>query len=119
MTTQNREILEPAVTRANLGWATVGPIEECRAALHKKAFRVSHSIAGNPLFAVDTLIAVAKQAAKRPGDLYFDAGDVSVTDKWGKIPIPELPISEVIRRIETANAWIIMKHVEIDPRYKA
>jgi hypothetical protein len=33
--------------------------------------------------------------------------------------VPELPVAEVIRRIETAGAWIILKHVEADPNYKA
>ena len=61
---------------------------------------------------------MAQDAAKRKRDLYLDAGNVAVTDKWGNIPVPEMPVSEVIKRIETAGAWIIMKHVETDPRYK-
>lgn len=100
-------------------WATCGPLEECRRSLHKNAFRLKHALAGHPLFEVEALIGVAGEAAKRRGDLYLDAGDVALTDKWGQIPVPELPVTEVIRRIETAGAWVIMKHVEADPKYKA
>ena len=99
-------------------WATCEPFEECRASLHKKAFRLTHALAEHPLFAVDALIGVAQDAARRKQDLYLDAGAVSVSDKWGNIPVPEMPVAEVIRKIETAGAWIVMKHVETNLRYK-
>jgi hypothetical protein len=100
-------------------WTTVDPIEACRQALHKKPFRVRHPLAEHPLFAVDALIPVAEAAAKRHGDLYADVGDLTLADKWGSTPEPTMPIPELIERIETAGAWIVMKHVEVDPRYKA
>jgi hypothetical protein len=99
------------------GWHTVAPLDEVRGLLNREAFRVAHSLAGNPLFQLDALIEVAKQASTRPGDLYLDAGDVSVHDKWGNIPIPDRPVDEIIRRIESAGAWIIIKHVEQGPGY--
>jgi hypothetical protein len=98
-------------------WRTVAPLDEIRGCVNREAFRVAHCLAGNPLFQLDALIEVAKQASTRPGDLYLDAGDVSVTDKWGHIPIPDRPVDEIIRRIETAGAWIIIKHVEQGPGY--
>ena len=98
-------------------WKTVEPLEICRQALHRKPFRLTHRLAGHPLFTVSALIDVAKAAAKRPHDLYADAGDVKVTDKWGHIPMPDRPVEEVLHRIENAGAWIIMKHIEIDPAY--
>jgi hypothetical protein len=100
------------------GWRTVPALDEARALLNREAFRVAHSLAGNPLFRLDALIEVAKQASTRPGDLYLDAGDVTVTDKWGHIPIPDRPVEEIIRRIESAGAWIIIKHVEQGPGYE-
>lgn len=100
-------------------WQTVDSAEQSRQALHKQSFRVTHPLAGHPLFSVEALIDVAKAAAKRPGDLYADAGDVKVTDKWGHIAMPDRPVDEVLHRIENAGAWIIMKHVEVDPAYAA
>ena len=100
-------------------WQTAEPVAECRRAMHQRPFRLTHSLAGHPLFSIAALIDVAKAAAKRPGDLYADAGDVKITDKWGHIPMSDRPVEEVLHRIEHAGAWIIMKHVEIDPAYAA
>jgi hypothetical protein len=111
-------LIEPAGPTAR-AWATCDPLEDCRAALHKKAFRLTHPLAGNPLFSVQALVSAAQDAArKRPRDVYMDAGKVSVYDKWGKIPVPELPVDEVIKRLETADAWIVVKNVETDPKYR-
>ena len=100
-------------------WATTLPVHQCRSMLHRKTFALSHKLAGHPLFALEALIDVAKAASKRPNDLYYDAGDVKVTDKWGRIPVPDRPVDQIIDRIENAGAWIIMKHVDIDPAYAA
>ena len=106
--------------RADEKWTTIDPIAECRRALHKEAFAVRHPLAGHPLFSIDALAAVAEKAAKRKGgDLYVDVGDLSLTDKWGSTPSPTMPIGEIIERIDMAGAWIVVKHVEIDPAYKA
>src|ERR1700753_2534429 len=86
---------------APANWHTVSPLDEVRGLLNRAAFRVGHSLAGNPLFRIDALVEVPKEASKRPGDLYLDAGDVNVTDKWGHIPIPDRPVEEIILRIET------------------
>jgi hypothetical protein len=99
------------------GWQAAEPLPQCRAALHHRAFQITHSLDCNPLFTTDALLRVAHDAAARRGDVYFDAGDVSISDKWGRIPAPEWPVEEVIRRIEHAGAWVVIKHVETDPAY--
>lgn len=101
------------------GWVCVEPIEICREALHRRPFMVRHPLAGHPLFQIKRLVELAQNAARRPGDLYLDAGQVRISDKWGDIPVPEMPVADVIARIATADAWIIMKHVESDPAYRA
>ncbi|WP_051953049.1 cupin-like domain-containing protein [Methylocapsa aurea] len=111
--------ITPSPDLASGKWTTVDPIEACRLALHKKPFAARHPLAGHPLFTIDALIPVAEEAAKRRGDLYADVGDLTITDKWGTTPEPTMPIPKIIDRIETAGAWIVMKHVEVDPRYKA
>src|SRR4051812_22313304 len=93
-------------------WRTSDPREEARAKLQREAFRLTHSLAGHPQFALEELMKVSQEASRRQYDLYFDAGDVSISDKWGHIPLPRCPVSEILDRIENAGAWIIIKHVE-------
>jgi mannose-6-phosphate isomerase-like protein (cupin superfamily) len=100
-------------------WSTVDPLAECRRELHKKAFAAHHPLAGHPLFSLGALAGVAEEAAKRKGDLYVDAGDLTLADKWGTTPKPNMTIPEIIDRIETASAWLVLKHVEVNPAYKA
>jgi hypothetical protein len=104
---------------ATVHWATREPVEVCRRALHREPFRATHPLAAHPLFTIDALMRLAREVSKRKGDLYFDAGDVSIDDKWGKIPVPDRPVTDVIERIESAGAWIVMKHVELNPAYAA
>ena len=103
----------------NSNWQSIGTIEECRKKLHSEPFRISHGLANSPLFDVERLLQAASAAKHRPGDVYFDAGKVAIDDKWGQIPVPDMPVEEVIRRVETAGAWIILKHAERDPAYAA
>jgi Cupin-like domain len=98
-------------------WQTVESFEECRRRFNQQSFSLTHRLADHPLFSFDALIEAAKNAAKRPNDLYVNAGDVKVTDSWDSVPMPERPVAEILRRIETAGAWIIVKHVEVDPAY--
>ncbi len=98
-------------------WQTIDPLEEARVKLHCEVFRLAHSLAGHPRFALEKLIQVAQDASRRRYDLYFDAGDVRISDKWGQIAEPGCPVSEILDRIENAGAWIIIKHVETDRRY--
>ena len=100
-----------------LAWETMEPIEACRRALHHTSFRLRHRLDQDPLFSVAALIEVSRHAARRHKDIYVDAGEVVVTDKWGKIPVPDLPVDALIQRIEHAGAWVVLKHVETDPRY--
>jgi hypothetical protein len=89
-----------------------------RALVDRQSFVFEHSLAGHPLFTLEKLLEVAKSASRRPGDLYFDAGDIRIDQKWGSIPLSELTYVQALKRIETAGAWMIMKHVEEDPAYK-
>jgi hypothetical protein len=112
-------LTKPSLVRPYNKWTTIDPIEACRAELHKKAFAVHHPFAGHPLFSIEALTKVAEQAARRKGDIYVDVGDLSLSDKWGTTPKPDMTIPEIIDRIETAGAWLVLKHVEQNPAYKA
>lgn len=100
-------------------WHLAGTIGEARAKLHREPFLLTHDLHKSALFDVPRLIEVAKDAATRPGDVYFDAGDVALGDRWGHIPVPDMPVDQVIERIESCGAWVILKQVEKLPAYAA
>jgi hypothetical protein len=112
-------LTSPSSVQTNTQWSTVDPLAECRRELHKKAFAVHHPLAGHPLFSIEALTKVAEGASRRNGDLYVDAGDFTFADKWGTTPKPNMTIPEIMDRIETAGAWLVLKHVEANPVYKA
>ncbi|HEY4352111.1 MAG TPA: cupin-like domain-containing protein [Paraburkholderia sp.] len=109
----------PIHDKAPIQWTTDDPLAECRCELHKKAFGVHHPLAGHREFSIEALEEAAMEASRRKGDLYVDAGNFSFADKWGTTPKPDMTIHEIFDRIETAGAWLVMKHVESNRAYKA
>lgn len=104
-------------TEAKGSWRSEEAKEVARGFLHKRPFRVSHELHRHPLFKLDALLKLAREVEKRPADFCFDAGNVAVDDKWGHTHMPDMPLTEIVRRVETAGAWIIMKHIEQNPAY--
>lgn len=93
------------------------PSVRAESKIDRQRFGFSHGLAGNPLFSLSRLLELARSASRRNGDLYFDTGEVRVEQKWGEIPPPEITYIQAFKRIETAGAWIILKHVEKEPEY--
>ncbi|MDQ6708417.1 MAG: transcriptional regulator [Acidobacteriota bacterium] len=86
---------------------------------NRRHFPVRHNLSDHPLFQLPRLIELARDTANsRPGDLYYDLGDVRVDQRWDTSPVRALPVDESIRRIESAGAWIILKKAERDPEYR-
>lgn len=83
----------------------------------RKPFAFAHRLADHPLFAPERLLKLAQQMANDPRDVYFDAGDVRVDQRWDQVPACDLPIDVLLNRIETAGAWVILRRAEADPEY--
>ena len=83
----------------------------------KQPFTLKHGLADNPLFSLQRLITLAKSL---PRDLIeYNSGKVAIGVKPEDIPKIDMPAEAVIKSIETANAWMVIKRVEQDPAYKA
>ena len=81
-----------------------------------KPFAVRHRLAGHPLL---TLPRIAQLAAELPRDLIeYNSGKVAISQDPDAIPRLDLDPVEVVRRIETAGAWIVLKRVEHAPEYR-
>jgi len=92
--------------------------QEFRDKFNRNHFTLTHELADYPEFSLPNLIELAKATAEtRPGDLYYDVGDVEIGQRWETIPRGSLPIDETIRRIENQGAWIVLWRAELHPAY--
>ncbi len=81
----------------------------------KKAFLLKHKLADSSLFTLPRLIELAKSM---PADaIEYNSGKLAVGVRPQDIPKIDMPAEDVIKSIETANAWMVIKHVEQDPAY--
>jgi Cupin-like domain len=83
----------------------------------KAPFALKHSLADHPLFTLERLIQLAQSM---PRDrIEYNSGKVQPGQKPEDIASIDMPPAEVIKRIEEANAWMVIKGVEFDPDYAA
>ncbi len=83
-------------------------------------FAMRHYLAGHELFALPRLVDLARATAQtRPADVYFDAGAVEIGQRWEDVPKLDFPVDDIVRRIETSGAWIILRRVDLHPEYGA
>jgi hypothetical protein len=81
-----------------------------------KPFAIRHQLAGHPLL---TLPRIAQLAAELPRDLIeYNSGKVAISQDPDAIPSVDLDPVEVVRRIETSGAWMVLKRVETSPEYR-
>ena len=83
----------------------------------KAPFVLKHGLADHPLFALTRLVELAKAM---PRDrIEYNSGKVAVCVRPEDVPKIDRPAEEVIKSIQTANAWMVIKNVEEDPEYLA
>jgi hypothetical protein len=85
----------------------------------RRPFDFEHAFADHPLFAPEHLLQLAKDMAGDSRDVYYDAGDVRVDQRWDETPVCTLPIDQLLHRIETAGAWIVLRRAEKYPEFAA
>ena len=94
-------------------------------------YEIQHTLAGHPLFQLPALVGLAQRVATRNnphmsgGDVYFNEGAIEAgakpvyTGSAADRPDAERSrVAEVVRKIESAEAWIILKHVEREDGYR-
>ena len=81
-----------------------------------RPFTIRHRLAGHPLL---TLPRIAQLASELPRDLIeYNSGKVAISQDPDAIPSVDLDPVEVVKRIETAGAWMVLKRVENSPEYR-
>jgi Cupin-like domain len=82
-----------------------------------KPFAIRHKLSGHPLL---TLPRIAQLASELPRDLIeYNSGKVAISQDPDTIPSVDLDPTEVVKRIETAGAWMVLKRVENSAEYRA
>jgi hypothetical protein len=83
----------------------------------RNCFTFAHRLSDNPLFETDRLLALARRRSRDPDNVYYDAGEIRVDQRWDQTPPCDVPVDELMRRIETAGAFIVLRHVQEDAEY--
>jgi hypothetical protein len=80
-------------------------------------FMFEHRLERHPLFEPENVLRLAQSMAEDPRDIYYDAGEVRVDQRWDETPMCDLPVDALFHRIETAGAWIVLRRAEKDPAF--
>ena len=99
-------------------------IVDCDSEVFKKNFNrlpheVQHTLASDPLFQLPALAELAQRVSERKdphhpkGDVYFDQGTGNSNRGTAKIDF-----AEIVAGIENGATWMILKHIEREPRYR-
>ncbi len=95
---------------------TINP-ETARSKFLKKPFMLQHGLANHALFQLARLVELAQSM---PRDrIEYNSGKVAVGAKPEDVPTIALAPADVVKTIETANAWMVIKNVEERPEYRA
>lgn len=81
-----------------------------------KPFRIRHELANEPRLTLPAILDLVKQM---PRDrIEYNSGKANVSQDPNATPLVDLDPEEVVRQIETAGAWMVLKRVEIVPAYR-
>jgi hypothetical protein len=79
-------------------------------------FGLRHRFVGNPLL---TLPKLAELVRELPRDrLEYNSGKAAISQSPESTPTLDLEPEEIVRNIETAGAWMVLKSVEQHPAYR-
>lgn len=83
----------------------------------RETFGISHGFAANPLFKLPAILQLVKRL---PRDrIEYNSGKAEVSQDPNATPLVDLDPEEIVRKIETAGAWMVLKGIEAAPEYKA
>jgi hypothetical protein len=106
-------------------------VMECDAAVFRRdlnvlPYEIGHTLKDHPLFQLPALVELAQRVAARRnphmsgGDVYFNEGAIEAGTKpnYDRPEEERARAAELVRKIEQAEAWIILKHVEREEGYR-
>ena len=85
---------------------------------NREPFRLRHNLCTEALLELDSITSLVRDLETQPGELYADIDVTSVEQRWDDSRRPQISPAELVERITDSNAWIIIRHAELDPRYR-
>ena len=81
-----------------------------------KPFRINHALVGDTRLELPAILELVKSL---PRDrIEYNSGKVAVNQDAASTPLVELSPEEVVAKIQTAGAWMVLKRIEHNPVYK-
>jgi hypothetical protein len=109
----------------------IGRIMECDHKVFQRdlnilPYEIAHTLKDHPLFQLPALAQLAQRVAARRnphmsgGDVYFNEGaiDAGAKPNYDRPESERAAAAELVRKIEDAEAWIILKHIEREEGYR-
>lgn len=82
-----------------------------------RPFLTTHTYVGHPLLTLPRIVELAREL---PRDLIeYSSGNAAIDQNPDATQRVDLQPTEVIRQIETCGAWMVLKHIEKSPPYRA
>ena len=79
--------------------------------------KLSHQLLSHPLLTLEALVELGKRLPR--SQVEYNAGDLPYGVDPEAVGHNGLSVEETIRRIEDCGSWMVLKHVDDDPAYKA
>jgi cupin-like protein len=80
-----------------------------------ETFGINHGFGDHPLFKLPAILELVK---KLPRDrIEYNSGKAAVNQDPDATPLVDLEPEEIVRKIETAGAWMVLKGIEVAPEY--
>jgi hypothetical protein len=111
------QILEAPQRSSSSARLIEGDTRLFREHFNRATFPFAHHLADHPLFELPRLLELAKKLPDE--DVYYDAGNIRVEQRWDQIPRSQLSVDQLIDRIENSGAWILLKRSNRFPEYRA
>jgi hypothetical protein len=99
--------------------AVVEPVDQSAfaASFPMQPFSLRHQVAGNPLFTLPKIVDLVRHLP--PDSIEYNSGDAAIGQDAAQTKFVDLDPEDVVRSIETAGAWMVLKRVEQHPAYRA
>ena len=92
-------------------------LDRLRAYYPERPGMLSHRLTGHPLLTLESLVELGKRLPR--ASVEYNAGDLPYGVDPEEVSHNGLSVEDTIRGIEECGSWMVLKHVDQDPAYKA